>query len=782
VIAAATVDDSRITVGSMIVPISTVVPAGTSLQQLSHSSQQSELTVSPIATQQSLSADSVVPRVRNSYGDNTHPTRLFTQPMTTSVSVTQPVSHTSDITAAVEPSVNTVLMPMPQSSRQTTDTVVTPVNFPVAPIVTELRRSERLKTAKPAIPGSHRSYISSSNESESSTSKWIRVGDSKRSFNSSNESESNIENYTIPTEQVGDMTMYDAIAYFSSSNFKLPNICIKRMSFAFSATDILKPQPSTKCVEKTLKQALKPEFAVATHLVNAAVIKHLDMLTIDLGTISLLSEDNIEPDCVRVYGQILVKLKHDNRITARLAAGGNRQPHSSHGETFAPTASESSSNLLLAAYQAFGKSKSIPINVNTFDLSNAFQNTLLDKENYPQQIIMLMPANLPGKYECYSNKWVEVHKAINGLRQANELFDRDIRCQMKLAGFTETCDPCVYHKQDPTNPLAKCTINMHVDDGAAVDTSDKLYKDAVQQLTLRWGQLKFQSGPNIVYNGKNILTHNNGAISISMESYIQRACKELGVAHLPPVGSPSNSTFFNDSNDITPVDKLLYAKFNGCLTHIVTKGRFDVKKEHQFLSKRLSNPTEGDMCKMIQVWQYLNCTPTIGPVYDTDEGVTLVLHVDSAFGVHTNGTSQTGAYLSIGRHNAPIWVMSKPQEHVALSPQASEYFGLSDPCQDLLWHRRLLHDIGFPQQRTMVYEDNVPAINLAYAPQITRKSRYMHVRQHFVRALVKDKTIKISHVDSKFQAADLLTHPLSPAAFKRHRHRLFNLQALHTHG
>jgi hypothetical protein len=448
------------------------------------------------------------------------------------------------------------------------------------------------------------------------------------------------------------MTMMDAIAYFSSSRFHLPVIPAK--SFAFSAVDNLKPQPSSKCVEKTLKQALKPEFAVASKLVHGAVVKHLDMLTEELGTISLIDFTNIQPDCVRVYGQILVKLKHDNRITARLAAGGNRQPSSSHGETYAPTACESSSNLLLAAYQAFGKSESIPIHVNTFDLSNAFQNTLLDKENYPQQIIMLMPDNLPGKYACYSNQWVEVHKALNGLRQANELFDRDIRSQMHTAGFTESCDPCVYHKQDPTNPLARCTINMHVDDGKSLDTSDRLYQDAVKQLTLRWGTLKFQTGPNIIYNGKHIITHNNGAISISMESYIKRACLELGVAHLPPVGAPSDNNFFSSSTDITPVDKLLYAKFNGCLTHIVTKGRFDLKKENHFLSKCLSKPTEGDMRKMIQVWQYLNCTSTIGPVYDTDEGVNLVLHVDSAFGVHTNGTSHTGAYLSIGRYNGYV--------------------------------------------------------------------------------------------------------------------------------
>lgn len=137
----------------------------------------------------------------------------------------------------------------------------------------------------------------------------------------------------------------------------------------------------------------------------------------------------------------------------------------------------------------------------------------------------------------------------------------------------------------------------------------------------------------------------------------------------------------------------------------------------------------------------------MGPVYNTHDGVHLVLHVDSAFAVHSNGASHTGAYLSIGRHNAPIWAMSKPQEDIALSPQASEYFGLSDPCQSLLWHRQLLFDLGFPQERIIVYEDNIPAIDLAYAPHITRKSRYMCVRHHFVRSLVQSKIIKISHAD-----------------------------------
>ena len=642
-----------------------------------------------------------------------------------------------------------------------------------------LRRSTRLR--HPAVPGAHRSYIGTSNVVIPDD--WISVGSNNKSTKLLRHHSlvlpalPSITSSTVPTETVHDLTITDAIAYLSKHPLQLSSSSAIAFAAIATAAD-LQPQASTKGSEKSFKQAMKPGFAVAKHFVERAVCRHLDMLTEELSTFSLIDEKDIQPNCIRVYAQLLIKIKADERVTARLAAGGNRQPLSSHGETFAPTASESSSNLLLSVYQAYGKRENLPVQTASFDLSNAFQNTILDKENFPQQILMLMPDNLPGKYASYSGKWVEAHKAINGLRQANELFDKDFRSQMAIAGFLPTCDPCVYHKQDPIDPSQKCSINMHVDDGLSVYTSHCFYQDAINQLTMRWGTLTHQTGPTKLYNGKNITSHSNGAISLSMESYITRAVKELGVAHLPPVGSPSNLDFFDASTDTTPANKLLYARFNGCLTHVTTKGRFDVRKESTHLSKQMSAPTEGDMCKMIQVWQYLNCTASMGPVYDTDEGIQLVLHVDTAFGVHTNGAGHTGAYLSIGRYNAPIWVMSKQQDDIALSPQATEYFGLSDPLQPVLWHRQLLSDLGFPQDRTIVYEDNIPAINLAYSPHITRKSRYMFVRHHFVRSLVQSKIIKICHVDSEHQSADLLTHSSRPAKFKRHRYGLLNLKAL----
>jgi hypothetical protein len=171
----------------------------------------------------------------------------------------------------------------------------------------------------------------------------------------------------------------------------------------------------------------------------------MNLLIHDLGTISLIAADDIEPDAIYIYSQMLIKLKSDERLTARLAAGGNRQPLNSYGETFAPTASESSTMAMIAAYQAHGQQQNLKVGIVSFDLASAFQNTQLDKVNFPKQIVMILQKDLP---HPWAGKTVLVHKAINGLKQANELFDREFREQMHLAGFIETCDHCVYTKTD----------------------------------------------------------------------------------------------------------------------------------------------------------------------------------------------------------------------------------------------------------------------------------------------------------------------------------------------
>ena len=104
--------------------------------------------------------------------------------------------------------------------------------------------------------------------------------------------------------------------------------------------------------------------------------------------------------------------------------------------------------------------------------------------------------------------------------------------------------------------------------------------------------------------------------------------------------------------------------------------------------------------------------------------------------------------------------------------------GFSDAVIELLYHAQLLESLGWKQGIITIFEDSIPAIGLVYSPSVTRKARYMHVRYHFVRQLVARKIIRIEHVSSALQAADLLTHPLTPAKFQRHLYKYFNFPAV----
>ena len=95
-------------------------------------------------------------------------------------------------------------------------------------------------------------------------------------------------------------------------------------SMACSAVHNLRPQPSSKCKEHSLKDALRSSFSATTNQVTDAIQTHMDKLINELGTMSLIADADIKPDAVFLYSHILLKIKSDGRMAARLAAGGNR--------------------------------------------------------------------------------------------------------------------------------------------------------------------------------------------------------------------------------------------------------------------------------------------------------------------------------------------------------------------------------------------------------------------------------------------------------------------------
>ena len=77
----------------------------------------------------------------------------------------------------------------------------------------------------------------------------------------------------------------------------------------------------------------------------------------------------------------------------------------------------------------------------------------------------------------------------------------------------------------------------------------------------------------------------------------------------------------------------------------------------------------------------------------------------------------------------------------------------------------------------ILMEDKEEAKAVAENPLSSGRSKHIDGRWHFIHELVEKKELKVVHVASEWQHADILTKALNVKLFKRHRPALLNLPA-----
>ena len=280
--------------------------------------------------------------------------------------------------------------------------------------------------------------------------------------------------------------------------------------------------------------------------------------------------------------------------------------------------------------------------------------------------------------------------------------------------------------------------------------------------------------------GVRLTRHHNHSCTLDQGPHILKFLHRAGMDLVPPALTPSTATFFDPPTDLTPVDKTRFLSVNGNLVFLLPI-RHDIRKEVIHLCSRNSNPVQSDLSKQTHVLRYLKSCPDLGPTFCTDptaypDGVTISAAADSSHACHADGRSHSAYIIRIGLNTAPFVTHSAPETSaIALSPCEAEYLALGRCAQHVLYFRQFASDIGFPQNKpTVILEDNQPAINLTIAPEITRKSRHIALKEHYVRWLFKSKQIAPQFVGTNDMLADGLTKSLSPSKFLWFRKELFN--------
>ena len=117
--------------------------------------------------------------------------------------------------------------------------------------------------------------------------------------------------------------------------------------------------------------------------------------------------------------------------------------------------------------------------------------------------------------------------------------------------------------------------------------------------------------------------------------------------------------------------------------------------------------------------------------------------------------------------------MIRKQRPGALITAEAEYIATSMACCEAVWLRKLFSELfGHVLDTTVILCDNQSGIRMTENPVLHDRSKHIDIRYHFIRDMVQRGTVRLDHIGTDEQVADILTKPLGKVKFLTFRERL----------
>lgn len=226
---------------------------------------------------------------------------------------------------------------------------------------------------------------------------------------------------------------------------------------------------------------------------------------------------------------------------------------------------------------------------------------------------------------------------------------------------------------------------------------------------------------------------------------------------LPPPLSATEPLSLIDQSPT--VDATPYRKLVGSLQYLAFT-RPDISFSINKLSHFMHAPLQTHWQALKRLLRYLKGTIHHGLVLNRNSSLTLSAFSDSDWGgVHSAGRSTTAYLLYLGT-NIVSW-RSTRQKIVSRSSTEAEYKALENASAELIWLKNLLHELGVPKTTApTLFCDNTGATYLCANPIYHSRMKHVALDYHFVREQIALGLLKVLHVHSQDQLADMLTKPL----------------------
>ncbi|GJT64114.1 ribonuclease H-like domain-containing protein [Tanacetum coccineum] len=218
-------------------------------------------------------------------------------------------------------------------------------------------------------------------------------------------------------------------------------------------------------------------------------------------------------------------------------------------------------------------------------------------------------------------------------------------------------------------------------------------------------------------------------------------------------------------------DPTLYRSLAGSLQYL-TFTRPDLSYAVQQLCLYMHDPRELHLNAMIRVLCYLRRTTYLGLQLFRSTTSQLIAYSDADWaGCPATRRSTSGYSIFLGE-NLLTWSF-KRQDTLSRSSAEAEYREVANVVAETSWIRNLLCELHTPLfTTTLVYCDNVTAVYMSANPVQHQRTKHIKIDIHFVRDRVAAGHVRVLHVPSRFQYANIFTKGLPYPLFTDFRSSL----------
>ncbi|XP_021985143.1 uncharacterized mitochondrial protein AtMg00810-like [Helianthus annuus] len=358
-------------------------------------------------------------------------------------------------------------------------------------------------------------------------------------------------------------------------------------------------------------------------------------------------------------------------------------------------------------------------------------------------------------------------KSLYGLKQAPRAWYQRFTDFVSLQGFTQSKSDAslfIYRHGHHTAYLL-----IYVDDIILTTSSDTLRQHLMSALV---GEFAMRDLGPLTYFLGIYVTRTGDHMFLSQQAYARDIIHRAAMDTCKSVATPVDTNpKLGDTSVPIFNDPTLYRSLAGALQYLIFT-RSDISYVLHQICMHMHSTSEAHWNALKRIIRFLQGTSDFGLHLSPASILSLLAYTDVDWAGCPDTRRSTSGYCVYLGDNLLSW-SSKRQPTVSRSSAKAEYRGVANVVAEICWIRNLLLELNRPLSRaTLVYYDNVSTIYLSGNPVQHQHTKHIELDIHFVHEKVQQGCVRILHVPSRYQVADIFTKGLPRVLFDDFRSSL----------